>query len=163
MWNMYFFKFSLLFSLFFMTACLNKGEKPVTIDDDGVRKELEKELKTLEDDLLKIQAQLEIAQDRLRGLTISPKMYDIAKRDLFAKERFASQASQQISYVKIKINDRNKYFLDNQKNLKKEDLDNQLKDYLTDKKANPPNYPWKNFIPSGPPPPKENKSGKSGH
>ncbi len=140
---MYYFVILLLISSVFTTSCFNGANAPVTREDDKVRIELESDIKQLEVDGYIIDNQVHIARNRLQELSISPKMYDIAKKDLYQKESYYSQISQQIAYLKIKLNNREKYFLDNQAALSKERLDKEYAQLLIDKEANPTKYPWR--------------------
>ena len=157
---MRFFTLLLILTTIFTTSCFKGAESPVTRDDDKVRTDLQAELKQMELDGYIIDNQIKIARERISQLTISPKMYDIAKKDLYQKEKYFQQIDQQISYLKIKLNGREKFFLVNQASLTREKLDEEFEQYRISKEANPVSYPWR--IPSmktaAPPPDKEKKS-----
>jgi hypothetical protein len=111
-----------------------------------------------------IENQIKIARERIGDLLVSPKMLDIAKKDLNQKEKFYSQIDQQIAYLKIRINNREKYFLENQSSLTREKLDKEFADYSLNKQANPVSYPWR--IPSmtkAPPPTDKEKKNPAEH
>jgi hypothetical protein len=140
---MNYFTLLLIIASFLTTSCFKSQEIKATREDDTVRAELESDLKQLELDGYIIENQISIAQNRIQQLSISPKMQDIAKKDMYQKRSFLSQINQQIAYLKIKINNREKYFLENQASLTKEGLEKEHEAYLTNKEANPTSYPWR--------------------
>ena len=155
------------FNLFFLlcilstTSCIKSESAPVRIENDLVRQELETELRQFESDRGIVENQILMARGRLSQLTMSPKVVDIAKKDLYQKEAFFSQINQRISYLKIKINNREFHFRSHQPVLKNADLIAEHEQYLIDRAANPVKYPWrvasekKTSVESAPP--------KSGH
>ena len=149
---MRFFTVLLLFSFIFTTGCFS-SDRLVSLEDDKVRFELQKDIAELESDEKQLQQLVDAARERLRDLSISPKMLDIAKKDLYAKESFLKQVNQHIAYLQIKVNDRMVYFVKNQKNLTKEMLEEDLRAYQTSKLANPVKYPWRILNPEAKQPP----------
>jgi len=143
---MRFYLLLLIGATLFTTACFKNGATLVTREDDKVRTDLLADLKQLELDNSIIENQVKIARTRIEELTISPKMYDIAKKDMYQKEKYLSQIQQQIAYIKIKLNDREKYFLENQRALTKEKFDKEFEEYSLNKESNPVDFPWR--IPS---------------
>ncbi len=160
---MRFFTILLILTAIFTTSCFKGAEAPVIREDDKVRTDLLAELKQMEIDGRIIDNQVKLAQERISQLLVSPKMHDIAKKDMYQKEKFYQQIEQQISYLKIKINNREKYFVDNQHSLTREKLDKEFEEYSMAKQANPVTYPWR--IPSmkKEPPPASEKDKKSIH
>lgn len=157
---MRFYLFLLILTAITTTSCFKGGHSPVTREEDEVRTDLLAELKQMELDGYIINNQIKIARGRIEELSIHPKMADIAKKDLYQKEKFYSQIEQQIAYLKIRLNNREKYFLQNQSTLTKEHLAEEYAQYSQNKTANPGKYPWR--IPSmqkaAPPTDKEKSS-----
>jgi len=130
-------------------SCSKEGPGDVSLSDDVLYSHLEQELQGFEGDHERLTEYIVEARARIQGLTISPKMYDIAKKDLISKERFAQQAGQRIDYLKIKLNNRKKFFMENQYRLTKELLQKDLDKYLIDQAANPITYPWRQAFQGG--------------
>lgn len=140
---MHFYFYFLLITSFLATGCFSSGPKPVTREDDKIRSALMADLKQLESDGSIMENQIDLARKRIHDLAISTKMVDISKKDLYQKERFIGQIGQQIAYLKLQLNNREKNFLENQAKMTKESLDAEYSQYMIDKAANPQKYPWR--------------------
>lgn len=154
--------FIILLSLSFLSisAC-NKGEKPVTLADDKIYADLQKELEELDKDQRTIEEKEKDLDTKMEQLASSPKFVDLLKKQKFTNGRNLEFIQQAKNYLRIRVLDREKYFAENSSKWKMADLDLQFKDYSINKKANPVVYPWRIKPPAQGPQKKEEKSAEA--
>ncbi len=140
---MHYFIFLLTTVAILTTSCFKKSEPLASREDDKIRADLLAEIKQLEVDGQILDNQIKLSRERIQSLGLSPKMVDIAKRDMFSKEKYYQQIDQQISYLKIKVNQRDVIFARGAHKITQKKLEEEFESYSLNKKANPSNYPWR--------------------
>lgn len=90
-----------------------------------------------------IQKGIQIAKDRINDSSFTPKVAELIKSEIFIQEKYLRIIQQEIDFLKIKDNERSKYYVEHSDILTAEIVKKDYEDYLVREKANPKKYIWR--------------------
>ncbi len=137
-------KYFLIFLLFAIVSC--KKEVALTrpsFSSDPIHLDYANKIKDFEDEYSQIKNGIEEAKLRINDSSFTPKLAELIKNEIFIQEKYLRLIDQEISYLKMKDNDRSKYYLDHSESLNAEAIKKDYKDYLLAQKVNPKSYIWR--------------------
>lgn len=137
-------RYFLIFLIFIVSAC----KKEVVLSRPSFNKDLihldyAKKINEFQKEHDDIQKGISDAKNRINDSSFTPKVAEIIKSEIFIQEKYLRIIEQEINYLKIKDNERSKYYLENESTLTEEIVKKDHEDYLIQEKANPKKYIWR--------------------
>lgn len=114
-----------------------------SFSDDKIHLEYSNNIKEFESEYSDIKKGIEDAQSRINDSSFTPKLAEIIKNEIFVQEKYLRLISQEISFLKIKDNERALYYEKNRENLTDELVKNEYEAFKLAQKANPKKYIWR--------------------
>ncbi len=130
--------------IFFITAC----KKEVTLlrpsfGSDSIHMDYTKKLTEFQKEYDDIQKGIQTAKERINDSSFAPKVAELIKSEIFIQEKYLRIIEQEINFLKIKDNERSKYYVEHSDILTSEIVKKDYEDYLVREKANPKKYTWR--------------------
>jgi hypothetical protein len=137
-------RYFLICLIFLVSAC----KKEVTllrpsIGSDQIHLDYAKKITEFQKEYEDIQKGIQIAKDRINDSSFTPKVAELIKSEIFIQEKYLRIIQQEIDFLKIKDNERAKYYVENSEVLTSEIIKKDYEDYLVREKANPKKYIWR--------------------
>ncbi|MBY0383600.1 hypothetical protein K2X05_00445 [bacterium] len=137
-------KYFLIFLIFAISAC----KKEVVLSGpsfskDPIHLDYSKKIKDFESEYADIKKGIDDARERINDSSFAPKLAELIKNEIFVQEKYLRLIEQEISFLKMKDNDRSKYYAENAKALTAEQVKKDHEDYLLAEKATPRKYTWR--------------------
>ncbi len=110
---------------------------------DSIHQDYKKKLTEFQKEYDDIKAGIQIAKDRINDSSFTPKVAELIKSEIFIQEKYLRIIEQEINYLKIKDNERSKYYVEHSEALTAEIVKKDYEDYLVREKANPKKYIWR--------------------
>lgn len=137
-------KYFLIFMIFALFAC--KKEVALSgpnFSKDPIHLDYSKKIKEFESEYADIKKGIDEARERINDSSFAPKLAELIKNEIFSQEKYLRLIEQEISFLKMKDNDRSKYYVTNSKDLSSERIKKDYEDYLLAETANPKKYIWR--------------------
>jgi hypothetical protein len=137
-------KYFVIFFIFAISAC----KKEVVLsgpsfDKDPIHLDYAKKIKEFEGEYADIKRGIDDARDRISDSSFTPKLVELIKNEIFTQEKYLRLIEQEISFLKIKDNERSIYYSGHEKTLSSEQIKKDHEDYLLSETANPKKYIWR--------------------
>ncbi len=137
-------RYFLIYLIFFVSAC----NKEVTLlrpsfGSDSIHQDYKKNLAEFQKEYDDIKAGIQTAKDRINDSSFTPKVAELIKSEIFIQEKYLRIIEQEINYLKIKDNERSKYYAERSDTLTAAIVKKDYEDYLVREKANPKKYIWR--------------------
>lgn len=137
-------RYFLISLIFFVSAC----KKEVTLlrpsfSSDLIHVDYTKKITEFQKEHDDIQKGIQIAKDRINDSSFTPKVAELIKSEIFIQEKYLRIIQQEIDFLKIKDNERSKYYVEHSEVLTAEIVKKDYEDYLVREKANPKKYLWR--------------------
>ena len=110
---------------------------------DKIHADYTKKLIEFQKEYEDIQKGVQIAKDRINDSSFTPKVAELIKSEIFIQEKYLRVIQQEIDFLKIKDNERSKYYVEHSEVLTSEIVNKDYEDYLIREKANPKKYIWR--------------------
>lgn len=137
-------KYFLILLIFAISAC--KKEVVLTrpsFSNDPIHLDYSSKIKDFEAEYADIKKGIDDARERINDSSFTPKLVELIKNEIFTQEKYLRLIEQEVSYLKMKDNDRSKYYSENSNTLTAEQVKKDHEDYLLSEKANPRKYTWR--------------------
>ncbi len=133
-----------ILTLFILCACEKKNLlSGPSFTSDKIHLEYSTNIKTFEDEYSDIKKGIDDAQSRINDSSFTPKLAEIIKNEIFVQEKYLRLISQEISVLKLRDNERSKYYEQNSETLTNDQVKQDYESFKLSEKANPRKYIWR--------------------